>query len=175
MGADAARPRPIGSAAFPDRESSLGGGKRVFLLDLPISRLASPWLILGILSVAARADEVRWRGDYTGARAEAVRQGRPIVFVVTSKGCGWCRKLEQTTLRDGRVIRALNESMVPLKIDVDDPAYAPLVEALRVEGLPTIAALGSDGRVLASHAGYLDDVQFLRLLRRVVDESKERR
>ena len=147
---------------------------RALLPDLPISRLASVWLILGTLSVAASADEVRWRGDYAKARAEAARLGRPIVIVVTSESCGWCRRLEQTTLRDGRVIRALNESTVPLKIDVDDPAYAALVEALRVEGLPTIAALGSDGRALSNHAGYLDAAQFVRLVRRAVAGSNER-
>lgn len=147
----------------------------MLLPDHPISRLASAWLVLGFLSVAAPADEVHWRGDYAKARAEAAHLGRPLIIVVTSESCGWCRRLEQTTLRDGRVIRLLNGSTIPLKIDADDPMHAALIEALRVEGLPTIATLVSDGRALSNHAGYLDAAQFVRLVRRAIDSSNERR
>jgi hypothetical protein len=47
-----ARDRPLGRAAFPI-VSRLWGGMRVLLPDFPISRLASAWFILGVLSVAA--------------------------------------------------------------------------------------------------------------------------
>ena len=60
-----------------------------------------------------------------------------------------------------------------MKIDIDDPAHTALVEALRVEGLPTIAAIGPGGRLIASHPGYLDDAQFLRMIRQAVDGSKQ--
>jgi thioredoxin-related protein len=141
------------------------------LPDLPIVRVVSAWLILGSLAVAAPGEEVRWRGDYAAARAEATRLGRPIVIVVTSEGCVWCRRLEQTTLRDDRVIRALNESTIPLRLDADDPAQAALVKAMRVEGVPTIAAVTPRGRVVANRSGYLDAAQFLRLLKEIRDEE----
>ncbi len=139
------------------------------------SVVVAPWIVLGVLSAAASAGEVRWRGDYGQARSEAVRLGRPIVIVVASEHCGWCRRLERTTLRDQGVIRLLNDSTVPLKIDADDPAHAAVIEALRVEGVPTIATLGLDGRVRSSHAGYLDPTGFMRLVRHAVDGSGELR
>jgi len=142
----------------------------VTLTHLPKNRVALAGFMLMSLARGAHAEDVRWRADYASARAEAVRLDRPLVLVVESSSCGWCRKLEQTTLRDGRVVRALNASAIPLRLSADDPAHAELLDALRVEGLPTIAGVAPDGRVVANQAGFLDAKEFLGVLRDVHDK-----
>lgn len=147
----------------------------MLLFDLSISRLVSAWLVLGSLALADPPGEVRWRADYATARAEAARLGRPTIIVVKSAACGWCHRLERTTLRDARVVRALNETTVPVTLDADDPAQSALVESLRVEGLPTVAAVAPDGRDVANRAGYVEAGPFLRLLQGAIDAPKGRR
>lgn len=129
-------------------------------------------LILGSVSVAM-ADDVRWRGDYKAAQAEAVRLKRPIMIVVTSEGCGWCRKLERTTLRDARVVQELNEFTIPFRLDADDSTQAALVEALGVDGVPAIAFVNPGGKLIANRPGYLDAAKFLRFVQGM-REPKER-
>ncbi len=125
----------------------------MLLFDLSISRLVSAWLVLGSLALADPPGEVRWRADYATARAEAARLGRPTIIVVKSAACGWCHRLERTTLRDARVVRALNETTVPVTLDADAP----------------------DGRDVANRAGYVEAGPFLRLLQGAIDAPKGRR
>ncbi len=118
------------------------------------------------------ASEIEWKESYKEAKVASNRLGQPIVIVVGSKGCGWCRKLEQTTLRDRRVLRALNETVIPFKLSVDDPANTALIEALGVEGLPAIYVVSPQGRLVANQTGYLDSPQFLRMLKDSGDQLK---
>ncbi|GAC1468980.1 MAG: hypothetical protein NVSMB9_12240 [Isosphaeraceae bacterium] len=127
--------------------------------------------IAGMLPVPAEAAEPSWWSNYAGASREAARTGRPVVILVESRSCGWCQELERTTLRDAKVVRALNGSTVPLKINAEDSDHAALLAALRVEALPTIAVIAPDGRVLANRSGYLDAPSFLGLLRSVIADG----
>ena len=113
-----------------------------------------------------------------GPEADAqtqVRLGRPTIVVVKSASCGWCRELERTTLRDVRVIRALNGRTIQVQLDADDPDQATVLEALRIKGLPTIAVVAADGRVVSTHAGYLEAEPFFRMMGSVINGSKKRR
>ncbi len=125
-------------------------------------------VMFGLLPVSGEAAEASWRDSYVTALGEAARTGRPLVLVVKSRGCGWCRELERTTLRDARVVRALNRSTVPLKVEADDRG---LPDSLRVEALPTVAVIAPDGRILANRSGYLDAPSFLGLLRSVIPDD----
>jgi protein disulfide-isomerase len=132
-------------------------------------------LVFGIPSAwaaKAHAEDVRWHRNPASAAAEAERSNRPLFLLITSRDCGWCRKLETTTLRDVRVVRKLNGDTIPLKIDADNPANSELLAALRVEGVPTSAIVRPNGRVQQTHAGYLDPSGSLDWLRKAVPDSK---
>jgi len=148
------------------------------LTHFPKHCMALAGFILLSFAAEARAEDIRWRTDFATARAEAVRRNQPMILVVESASCGWCRKLEQTTFRDGRVVRELNETAVPFRLNADDPANSELIESLRVEGLPTIAGIAPDGRAVATQSGYLEAPQFLKLMesmRDKIERSKKRR
>lgn len=115
-------------------------------------------------TIATAAESVRWSKSYASATAEASRTGRPIVLVVGSRNCPWCRKLERTTLRDGRVVRELNNATVPLKIDSDDESQADLLASLRVQSLPTTVVISNDGKIVTSRTGFLESTAFLKLV-----------
>ena len=126
--------------------------------------------VLAFVPVAAAADSIAWRTSYAAAQQEAVQSGRPVVVSVSSRGCRWCRELERSTYRDPRVVGVLNARAVPLKIDANDPAHEALVDALRLQGVPTLAIISPQGQILANQAGYLDAGQFLGWLGPIVGQ-----
>jgi thiol:disulfide interchange protein DsbD len=126
--------------------------------------------VVAMFPVAASAGAIGWRDDYGEARREAAGSGRPVVVSVSARGCHWCRQLERTTFRDPRVVGLLNGRCVPLKVDANDPAHVALVEALRLQGVPTLAVITADGRIVANQSGYLDAPQFLSWLRPILGE-----
>ncbi len=129
-------------------------------------------LVAVVWPIHVNAEEVQWQSSLATARVEAQRSSRPIFLVVTSSGCGWCRKLESTTLRDPRVVQELNARTIPIRVDADSSSNAALLRALSVEGLPTSAIVRPDGRVEQTRAGYLDSSDLLGWLRESIPSPK---
>jgi thiol:disulfide interchange protein len=61
-------------------------------------------------------------------------------------------------------------STVPLKVDANDPAHEGLLEALRLQGVPTLAVITPEGRIVANQSGDLDATQSLSWARPVLGE-----
>jgi thioredoxin-related protein len=115
------------------------------------------------------AQEVRFAHDYAVARRDAIEKHRPIVVVLGTENCSWCRKLESTTLRDASVVQALNDRFVVVHIEADrDPSIA---NALGVSGYPTIVFATPEGKILGKHEGFVDAARFRQQLDRAVRES----
>jgi thioredoxin-like negative regulator of GroEL len=130
-----------------------------------------PWnylLVLGILLAAAHsgsaqepakgASEVKWRTDYTSARKESHEKGLPLVIDFGTTNCFWCKKLDESTFRDPRVIATMNEKVIPLKIDAEREVQ--LREMLRVSVYPTIVVASPEGRILNTMEGFQETSVF---------------
>jgi thioredoxin-like negative regulator of GroEL len=107
---------------------------------------------------------MKWRHDYDAARKEAAATGRPLLFDIGTEACGWCKKLDATTLRDPAVVRALNDRFIPVRVDAGK--NAKLADGLGAEGYPTLVLAAPDGKVVGRHAGYADVAQLTALLRK---------
>jgi thioredoxin-related protein len=115
-----------------------------------------------------RAEDVDWRSDYSAARKEAAEKGRPLLLDFGFEGCAYCRKLDATTFRDAEVIKRLNASFVPLRIDIEkDPRR--LAEQLGLQKYPTVVFATPEGHVLGSIEGYQEPGPFQANLDRVLD------
>jgi thioredoxin-like negative regulator of GroEL len=110
--------------------------------------------------------EVRWRYDYNAARKEAQDKGLPLVIDFGTETCFWCRKLDESTFRDPRVVSSLNERYVALKIDAEkEPS---LSQTLRISSYPTIVFAAPDGKILGTIEGFKDANFFHESLQRVI-------
>ena len=127
-------------------------------------RFATPLLFALVLFGSGRADgqEVKWRYDYAAARKEASETGKPLLLDFGTEWCGPCRKLEATTFRDPKIVAALNERFVPVKLNGDKETR--LVSAMAVDGFPTLIVAGPDGKVSARQSGFLTVSQLADLL-----------
>lgn len=125
----------------------------------PLVTASALWLVQPAAAQPARpapapAPPLVWRTDYNAARKEAQEKGLPLVVVIGSEDCFYCRKLEAGPLKDAGVANLLATNFIPLKLDA---TRAPdLAKALKVQLYPTTVLAGPDGKIYAFIEGYLE-------------------
>jgi thioredoxin-related protein len=141
-----------------------------------MSRRRLLWLLLfGMLcSAAGRAGaqeprDIHWREDYSSARAEADKKGLPLVIDFGTTNCYWCRKLDEITFRDTRIINLMNQQFVPLKINAE--REPKLVQDLRINAYPTLVLAAPGGKILYHKEGYHDADTFHDVLARIATNT----
>ncbi|MBN2227275.1 MAG: thioredoxin fold domain-containing protein [candidate division Zixibacteria bacterium] len=123
---------------------------------------------------------VTWMSYDTGM-ALAQETGKHVMVNFTTKWCGYCKKMNQTTFVDPEVIRYLNRHFVSIKVDGDSPreldvngykiSEKNLARAeYRVTGYPTYWFLKSGGDKIGPAPGYKSSDQMLDLLSFVKDD-----
>jgi tetratricopeptide (TPR) repeat protein len=107
--------------------------------------------LLALAAVSANAQEIKWRTSYAAAREESEKKNIPLLIYFTRPACVYCDKLEATTYRDPRILAALSDKVVPLKINgLDQPK---LTESLGITAYPTIVLARPDAQYEV-HVGY---------------------
>lgn len=97
---------------------------------------------------------VAWRTDYNTARKEAQDKGLPLLVVIGSDDCFYCRKLEAGPLKEAGVSNLLATGFVPLKLNAtQNPEIA---KALKVHLYPTMVLAAPDGKIHAFIEGYVE-------------------
>jgi len=134
---------------------------------LRVSRFAGVLCLVAGALPAFAADPIAWRADYASARKEADAKKLPLLVVIGTQDCFYCRKLESNTFADPAIAALINAKMIPLKIDATkDPEFA---RAMKVTVYPTSAIAGSDGKIYGFLAGYLPPDQFAENLKKSFD------
>ena len=111
-----------------------------------------------------RAREIKWRPWGEPAFAEARRLGRPVLLSLSAVWCHWCHVMDETSYSDARVIAAVNEHFVPIRVDND--RHPDVNRRYNMGGWPTTAFLAPTGDVLTGGT-YLPPEQMLESLARV--------
>lgn len=125
----------------------------------PLRRTASVFaLLLATTGGVLAADPVQWRTDYPSARKEAEEKKLPLLVVVGTDQCVYCRKMEATTFADKDVLAQLAGKVVFLKVDANKDAE--FARAMKVNIYPTTIIASTEGRVFAYLAGYQSPEQF---------------
>ena len=96
--------------------------------------------------------KIKWSSDVRAAHRVAVREKKPMLIVFGADWCGYCKKLEQTTLADPRMASYINSGFIAVHVDVDDTP--DVAEILGVEGLPCTIVLSPNADLLGRIEGY---------------------
>ena len=133
----------------------------------PLARFAGVLCLLAGAAPASAADPIVWRTDYASARKEADTKKLPLLVVIGSQDCFYCRKLESHTFADPAIAALVSSKMIALKIDATkEPEFA---RAMKVTVYPTSAIAGPDGKIYGFLAGYLPPDQFAENVRKSLD------
>jgi len=136
-----------------------------------LCRAGSPLfvLVLACLSAAPAAaapPAIAWRTDYNAARKEAQEKSLPLLVVVGTEDCFYCRKLDANTFRDAGIRAQVAGSFVALKIDANREPN--LAKALKVQVYPTLVLAGHDGKIHNFIEGYLEPERLSEHMKRAV-------
>lgn len=133
----------------------------------PVAASAALLLFVALTPQTATAQPVAgvaWRSDYNAARKEAADRGLPLLIVVGTDDCFYCRKLDATTFRNPAVAQLAANGFVPLKVNASQDVT--LSKALRVNVYPTTVLAGADGKIHAFIEGYLEPDRYAEHMRR---------
>jgi protein disulfide-isomerase len=108
-------------------------------------------LLLALLMANLFAADIAWNDTYEQAQAKAKKESKPLLVLITSEQCRWCRKFEATTLQDEDVISKLNSKFVTVHVTRDKSVYPKNLSAKMV---PMNYFLDSNGKVIYSMPGY---------------------
>ncbi len=96
--------------------------------------------------------EIVWNNSYDQALTKAKKEGKPLMVLITSEQCRWCRKLESTTLQDDEIVSRICSSFQAVNVTKDKSIYPKNLTAKMV---PMSYFLDpSTGKVLYSIPGY---------------------
>lgn len=108
-------------------------------------------LLLVLLMANLFAADIAWNDTYEQAQAKAKKESKPLLVLITSEQCRWCRKFEATTLQDEDVISKLNSKFVTVHVTRDKSIYP---KSLTAKMVPMSYFLDVNGKVLYSMPGY---------------------
>jgi uncharacterized protein YyaL (SSP411 family) len=113
-----------------------------------------------------QAHLVQWREWGVEAFQEAQQQDKLVVVFLTAFWCGYCQRLDETTLSNAEVQALLNAFCIPIRVEESQRPDVDL--RYNQNGWPTIAFLTPAGEPLLS-VNYTAPEPFITLLVRVVD------
>lgn len=131
-------------------------------------------LLLLFLLVASTmvADGIKWQKDYATALQSAKKLHKPMMFIISNHSCHYCVQLENTTLKDSKVIQKLNSEYIPTIVYVDESPVFP--RDLYVGGTPATWFISSNGEPMFEPLmGAVGSEDFLKALDIVTQEYKK--
>ncbi len=101
-----------------------------------------------LLATSLFAEGIHWAKDYESGIKQAIKEKKPVMFVISRHTCQYCVILEEKTFSDKRVIERLNKDYISIISYTDEQDYIPY--GMFTGGTPTTWFLNSDGTPMFS-------------------------
>lgn len=122
------------------------------------------------------ASEVNWAKDFKVGLKEATRFNKPVLFISSRHTCRFCVILDDTTLKNKKVVDALNKDFVSIISYSDENDYMP--RDLYQPGTPAIWFLLPSGepmyQPILGAIGEKDFLEALSVVKKEFNSSKKR-
>lgn len=140
-------------------------------------------LLLASLAMAQGPSQVNWK-PFTKGMKDASNQKKYGFVSIYTDWCGYCKKLDQTTLKAKPVIQALDKHFVSMKLNAESEEQVvwqgeklparELVGLWGVTGFPTLLFFNSKGEMVGSFPSYADEALMLKLLSYISSGAREK-
>ena len=111
-----------------------------------------------LLALYLFSNELNFSTDYEKTKALAKKEHKDVYILMISSSCGWCRKFENTTLKDKEVIDKLKSKYLLLHLDKDFDEYPAKFKVKRV---PSHFFITPKGEIIYKFPGYWGNEDFL--------------
>ncbi len=132
---------------------------QVFWLSFLIVSLSYAWYCF-----YAPSNQIAWAADVTAAQQQAVESEKPIILFFTGAWCSPCQIMKRQVWADDEVMAVVNDSFIPVTIDVDAPDFATTLSRYGAGPTPRTIITDASGNVLQQRQGGMSKVEFLELL-----------
>jgi uncharacterized protein YyaL (SSP411 family) len=108
--------------------------------------------------------EINWRDNWDSALQEAKKEDRRILLELYMDGCPHCARLHSETHADEKVVQAINDKYIPIKLE--GRQNMDIVKKFNVTGAPTTLLFSPDGEEKHRFAGYYAPPEYLEQLKK---------
>ncbi|MCY2975406.1 MAG: thioredoxin family protein [Planctomycetota bacterium] len=129
-----------------------------FLLVAVLVYVSSSTKIVG-------APSIPWDDDLGAAFQQSAISGKPIMLHFYSNNCPPCKMLDTRAFKDEKVVAALSEQTIPLKINVDN--QRSVADRYEVTRWPTDVYLHPNGDEIGRSVSPQDPLKYCELVNRV--------
>ena len=137
-------------------------------------RIAISMLFFITLSQASTVElfnSLGYSKDYAQALEKAQKEDKPMMLVISTKTCPWCRKLEQQVLKRKNINKQVQNDFIGVPIERDTDVYP---KKFTPKVVPTIVFVNpKDESVIFTSYGYKPKKEFSTLLKEVHVEYKK--
>jgi thioredoxin-related protein len=96
-----------------------------------------------LLATSLMASEINWEKDFKSGIDNAQKENKPVLFIFSRHTCKYCVILDEETLKNEKVVTALNKDFTSIISYSDENDYTP--RELWRPGTPTIWFLKPNG------------------------------
>jgi len=117
-------------------------------------------LMLSLYGSPQAAEKLGYYSDFQTALNVAQKEKRPLMLVVVTSYCPWCRKFERKTLASKKVSVEVKSMFIPLIVDRNKDAET-FPKQFQTPRIPTVFFIDpSDGHEYWKSIGYLNKKEF---------------
>lgn len=113
-----------------------------------------------------KSTEVKWM-SYNEAVKAAKKEPKKIFIDVYTDWCGWCKKMDKTTLKDPKITSYLNEKFYAVKLNAESDKLVTFQgkemterqlsrEVFKISGYPSTVYLEADQKIIQPIPGFMD-------------------
>jgi thiol:disulfide interchange protein len=140
-------------------------------LQPPASESASATVDQGTQPAGAARDEIAWGHSLADGLKQAAEQKKPLMVDFYTDWCGWCKRLDEETYRDSKVVAKAKE-FVAVKVNAEQDSDS--AAKYSVDGFPTIVFLNSSGKEIHRVAGFAPPSDFLKQMDAALSEAAKK-
>jgi len=133
------------------------------------------FMLLFSLSASDTIKKLGYYSDYHQAVTTAKKENKPLMLVVVTSYCPWCRKFERKTLASKPVASAIQKDYIPIIVDRNKDAES-FPQRFQTPRIPSVFFIDAEsGKAYWETMGYLsknDYVDALQEAKKMFDNRK---